>query len=241
MIARGQERVLRRRSAGVLVGAAAVLCALLVRPPAAAALGTVSVRGTITDESGAPVPAHAVRLLKARTILDLRSFRTRDQNAEELRATSDAHGFFEFQFPVDSGFRYYYLRFYDPNDFDVVKYRLPEDREISRRVRQGRPVLADVVLRFHPDWPQVKAMIDAYGPGSHCGQVLRALGLPGRRIPQGGGRELWEYPAAGVSYLVEGSKVLETRHALASAGLGTEAPPPSGTGPVPAERVEERP
>jgi hypothetical protein len=29
-------------------------------------------------------------------------------------------------------------------------------------------------------------------------------------VPQGAGRELWEYDAAGISYLIEGGKVLKT-------------------------------
>jgi len=70
----------------------------------------VQVRGTVTDGSGAPVPGHIVRLLKSRTIVNLARFATRDQNVEEVRATTDEHGFFEFGFPVDPQFRYYYLR-----------------------------------------------------------------------------------------------------------------------------------
>ena len=178
---------------------------------------TVSVRGRITDASGSAVPGHTVRLLKARTIITLKNFQTRGQNVEEVRTTTDSRGFYEFAFPIDKQFRYYYLRFYDPGDFDSVKYRLPADREISRRARRGRPVRADIVLEMTLDWPEVKGLIDEYGPASHRGQILRALGLPSRRTPQGEGRQLWEYDGARVSYLVVGDKVLETSRPAATA------------------------
>ncbi len=172
---------------------------------------SVTVRGRVTDVSGAPVPGHTVRLLKSRTIMDLGTFKKRGQNVEELRDTSDAHGFFEFTFPFDKKFRYYYLRFYNPKDFDLIKYVLPEDKDISRRARKGRPVQADIILKLQPGWPAVESAIREYGAGSQPSQILRALGLPERRTPQGQGRELWEYDAAGVSYLLEDGMVLETR------------------------------
>jgi hypothetical protein len=197
----------------------------------------VAVSGTVTDESGAPVPVNTVRLLKARTFLNLRNFSTRSQDVEEMRATTDAHGFFEFRFPVDSQFRFYYLRFYDPNGFDTVKFRLPADKEISRRTRQGRPVHTDVVLQFQEDWPAVKGQVEQYGPGSPCGQVLRALGLPTRKVSQDGGREVWQYETAGVSYLVEGSRVLETRR-MAKAAVEAVVPGSSKDAAVPAQRTD---
>ena len=197
----------------------------------------VAVRGRVSDEEGGVVPGHAVRLLKSRKILSLGSFSSRDQSVEQVRAETDGHGFFEFRFPVDPQFRYYYLRFYDPASFDAVKYRLPEDREISRKVRQGRDVQVSAVLKLHPGWPEVKATIDQYGSASQCGQVLRALGLPTRRIPQDEGRELWEYDPAGVSYLVESGRVLSTRR------TGAAQTPVLDDGtkdrPVGAERVDE--
>lgn len=171
----------------------------------------VDVRGRVVDATGAAVPGHAVRLLKARTIVNLGTFKKSEQNVEELSATTDAHGFFEFNFPLDKKFRYYYLRFYDPDDFDAIKYRLPTDKDISSKARKGRAIQADVTLELQPGWPDIEALIREYGAGTQRAQILRALGLPSRRVPQGPGRELWEYDAAGIAYLIEGGKVLETR------------------------------
>ncbi len=216
---------------------AAVLSLSLIAPTEAAE-GAISIRGSITDETGAAVPGQAVRLLKSRSILKLSGLKTVDQNVEEVRAGTDPQGFFEFTVTPDPNFRYCYLRFYDPQNFDGVKYRLPDDREISRKVRQGRPVQEAVVLRRQSDWPKVKALIDEYGPASHCGQILRALGLPTRRTPQGAERELWEFDAAGVAYLVEGQKVLETRRLAAAAQPARQDDGSSPDHPQPAARVD---
>jgi len=221
------------------VTAALVLAACGAWPGAWAGPGDqqVTVRGRVSDETGAALPGQGVRLLKSRKIVSLGSFSSREQSVEEVRAETDAHGFFEFRFPVDSQFRYYYLRFYDAASFDAVKYRLPDDREISRKVRQGRDVQASVVLKLQAGWPEVKAMIEQYGAASQCGQVLRALGLPTRRVPQDEGRELWEYDAAGVTYLVESGRVLSTRR------TGVTQAPAMADGsedrPIGAERVDE--
>jgi len=231
-----------RRGVGRLAtGAAAAVLAAACGTTAVAAAGRgddqVTIRGRVSDETGAALPGHEIRLLKSRKIISLGSLSSREQSVEEVRAATDAHGFFEFRFPVDAQFRDYYLRFYDPASFDAVKYRLPDDREVSRKVRQGRDVQASVVLRLQPGWPEVKAMIERYGAASQCGQVLRALGLPSRRVPQDEGRELWEYDAAGVAYLVESGRVLSTRRTGAA-----RAPAPadgSKDRPAEAERVDE--
>lgn len=202
---------------------AVILAIGAVLPLAAAEPAVVAVRGAVTDEAGRPVVGHVVRLLKSRSLVEIRGLRSREQHVEELRVATDEHGFFEFDLEPDGAFPYYFLRFYDPKTFDAVKYVLPDDQEISRKVKKGRAVQATVVLKFHPDWSKVEALVSEYGPGSHAGQVLRTLGLPTRREPQGPGRELWSFEKAGVAYLVEGSKVLETHRLAAPAGARGES------------------
>jgi hypothetical protein len=177
----------------------------------------------------------AVRLLKSRSLVELGGLKSRDQHVEELRVTTDEHGFFEFDFQVDPAFPYYFLRFYDPKTFDAVKYLLPADQDISRKAKKGGRVQATVVLRHHPDWPQVQALVDEHGPGSHVGQVLRSLGLPTKKTPQGPGRELWTFEKAGVAYVVEGSKILETHRLQAAAPGAGETP-----AVIPAAQEERR-
>ena len=228
-----------RRTAAHVVVAAAIGFVALGGTFAAAAPdpAKVPVRGRITGEHGEGVPGQTVRLLKSRTFVKLGGMRSLDQSVEEKRIVTDSLGFFEFECPVDATFPYYYLRFYDPKTFDSVQYRLPEDREITKRVRLGRPVEVSVGLKAQPDWPQVKALIDAYTPGSQVGQVLRSLGLPKSRAPEGPGRELWRYDQAGVAYLVEGGRVIETRTLPGGARNAEDAP--GKDEPSPAVRVEE--
>ena len=120
--------------------------------------------------------------------------------------------------------------------FDSVQYRLPEDREISKKVRSGRPVQISVSLQLQPDWPKVKTLLETYSPGSQVGQVLRSLGLPSSRAPEGPGRELWTYEKAGVAYLVEGPKVIETR--TLPGGAKSALAPPGKDEAEPAVRVD---
>jgi len=200
--------------------------------------GKLPVRGRVTDEKGQGVPGQAVRLLKSRTFVKLTGLRSLDQSVEEKRVVTDSLGFFEFEFPVDASFPYYYLRFYDPKTFDAVQYRLPEDREITKRVRTGRPVEVSIGLKLQPDWPQVKALIDAYTPGSQVGQILRSLGLPRSRQPEGPGRELWRYDQAGKAYVVEGGRVIETR-TLPGGARQVDDGPGTKDETSPAVRVEE--
>ena len=200
--------------------------------------GKLPVRGRVTDEKGQGVPGQTVRLLKSRTFVKLGGMRSLDQSVEEKRAVTDSLGFFEFEFDVDASFPYYYLRFYDPKTFDAVQYRLPEDREITKRVRTGRPVEVSIGLKVQKDWPQVKALIDAYTPGSQVGQILRSLGLPRSRAPEGPGRELWRYDQAGKAYVVEGERVIETRTIPGGARQADDGPGTKDE-PSPAVRVEE--
>jgi hypothetical protein len=221
----------------------AICCAL----PAAAgtgdvwggASGDVVVRGQITDDDGTPVASHVVRLLKSRTILTLSSFKKESQDLEETRTVTDAHGFYEFSFPRDPDFRYFYLRFYDPRTFDAVKYRLPGDLDISRRARKGRPVLANIELRFHPDWTEVKTLIERYGSASDRGRILMALGLPSQRAEEGQGLELWAYDGVGVSYLIRGETVVETRRSGDRRIGGGASEEGSEESVLEAERIEE--
>jgi len=221
-----RRQMLRSRflaAATILSAVCLVMAAGVVPQSLQAKQKEIEVRGRVTDATGATVPGHTVRLLKARTIVNLGTFKKRDQDVEEVSSRTDAHGFFEFKFPLDKKFRYYYLRYYDPDDFDAVKYRLPADKDISSKARKGRAVQADLTLEIQPGWPEIEALIHEYGAGTQRAQILRALGLPSRRVPQSPGRELWEYDEAGIAYLIEGSKVIETRRDHSAGGSAVPA------------------
>jgi hypothetical protein len=199
----------------------------------------VTVRGVVTDASGAAVAGHTVRLIKTRTIHKLKSPRSQDQGVEEKRAMTDGEGRFELEFALDPSFPAYFVRFFDPALFDAVKYLVPGDLEITRQSEKGGVVEAHVVLRLHPDWPQVKALIAEYGAASPRGQILRSLGLPKHKEDLGEGRELWVFEAAGVSYVIEGEKVVETRK-TGGARSGTAAPAATPGQAEPEEHVNDR-
>ena len=195
------------------------LAALLAAAPGAGAASpdpAVVVKGSLTEVNGTPAAFQTVRLIKTRKIRSVSDRKARAQEVEEARTRTDASGGFRFEIPSDPEFPFWFVRFYDPNEFDAVKYVLPTDADVSRAVHDGYGIEVSAILNFHPDWPKVKALVDQYGPGSQRGQILRSLGLPTRQEPRDEGKELWVYSASGVSYLLEGDKVLETRRGKSS-------------------------
>ena len=227
-----------RSSAGLLLRLATIAWPLAAPMAALAAEEIhVKVQGRVIDETGEGVAGQAVRLLKSRTYLKLGGMRSLDQSVEDYKVTTDSLGFFEFDYRLDPAFPYYFLRFYDPKTFDSVKYRLPEDRDVSKRMNSGRPVQVTASLKFQPDWPKVQALLETYSPGSPVGQVLRSLGLPSARAPEGPGRELWTYDKAGMVYVIEGPKVIETR--TLPAGAKKSSGSAGRDEPAPAVRVDK--
>jgi len=210
--------------------------ALLFGAPAGLVQGAsesvATVKGMVSDAGGAAVPGHVVRLLKTRKLRALSAPRSSSQEVEEARTKTDAEGHFSIEFKVDNEFPFWYVRFYDPKEFDAVKYRVPQDVEISRGLAGSAAVEVGVVLQIQPDWPKVKALVDQYGPASRRGQIIRNLGLPSSQNPEGEDREIWVYDAAGVSYILQGDAVIETRHFAPTAPPAT--PPDTA---VPAEKV----
>jgi hypothetical protein len=223
-----------RSSAGWAGGVVAALAIATGASDAAAGDrdAALSIHGAVTDASGAPVPAATVRVLKTRRVRVLGAAPDADQAVEEARGRTDADGRYTIDVQVDHAFPFWFVRFYDPAIFDGVKYRTPQDIDISRQIRAGATIDANAVLQFHPDWPRVKALVEQYGAASRRGQILRSLGLPGKRVPGEGGRESWEYPAAGVAYLLDGDVVVETRRFEPVRQKGKPGDP------VPAEKVE---
>jgi hypothetical protein len=215
------------------IGMALVAMLALPLPPmtrGASPDPAVVVKGSLTESNGTPAAFQTVRLLKTRKIRSLSDPKARAQEVEEARTRTDAAGGFRFEIPADPSFPYWFIRLYDPNEFDAVKYQIPPDHDVSRAVHDGYGIEVSAVLQFHPDWPKVKALVDQYGPASHRGQILRSLGLPTRQEPQAEGRELWVFAPQGVSYLFDGDTVLETKRS---------APDPTTAAPQPAAKAEK--
>jgi hypothetical protein len=192
----------------------AVAIAVLVAASLAASddkVRMVAVHGTVTDASGAPVAYQTVRLLKTRRIRNAPGGKSRDQDVEEVRTRTNDVGAYRLEVQEDYTFPYWFVRFYDPKDFDSVKFLLPQDADVSHAVREGLGVDASSVFRFHPEWDRVRKEVDEVGAASHRGQILRSLGLPTRRTPAEDGKEVWEYPALGIAYVLQEDAVVEVR------------------------------
>jgi len=204
------ESARRRETAATLVA-----LILLFGAPAAGAAepAPVVLHGTVRDQSGAPLADYPVRLIKTKTTLNLLHFGTGTQLAEAARAQTDAEGRWELKVAPDPQFDYFYLRFYDPKTFDPVRYRVPADVDVTKRIRQKPEVVVDAVIGDHPDWSTVQGLLKELGPDSNRGKILRRLGLPERRETVGtpGGRENWWYYAQGICYQLQADSVLKIR------------------------------
>jgi hypothetical protein len=163
----------------------------------------VDVRGRILSPDGTGVPSIPIRLFKTRRSLQLGKFSSGGQVSEATRVLTDENGFFELRIPRDRSYDDYFLRFHGPDGFDSVKYRPPADREITRDLKRGEPLILEVELAYQPDWPEVMRRAEAVGEESAQGKILRSLGLPEREmngLGPGGPREEWWYHTRGVVY-----------------------------------------
>jgi len=186
------------------LAAGVFLLALVVAgPPAASAERMIEVRGRITDPEGRGAPGQSVRLFKTRREISLGRMQSGGQIAEAARVATDADGFYHLSIPRDRSFDAFYLRFYDPNSFDSVEYRIPTDREITHDLKRQGTLRIDLTLERSSSWAEVSRRIEALGADSPKGKILRALGQP-EREGQGAGpdgpREEWWYYERGVVY-----------------------------------------
>ena len=169
----------------------------------------VWVRGVVVDEEGLPVTGVAVRLLKTRSLILPKKFALEDQVVEAGRAITDSSGMFEIEADRDPSYGGFYLRFFDPQTFDTVRFQIPEDRNITRKWKKGRPIIVTKILKSAAEWEEILQWIGRYGKSSEVAQILRSLGLPDRvENPVEEGREDWCYDRSGICYHLEGDRVL---------------------------------
>jgi hypothetical protein len=192
----------------VLPAVLAVLVPLLFSGPwTEAGVPAIHVQGRILSPDGHGLAGQAVRLFKTRRSLALGKFSSGGQIAEATRTTTDEHGFYEIRIQKDRAFDDYFLRFYDLSRFDTVRYRLPEDREITKEIRRGGTLRIDMTLAWHDAWPEVESRLEDVGADSPRGRILLALGLPEsekRADGPAGPRDEWWYHSRGIVYYFKG-------------------------------------
>ena len=178
---------------------------MIAAPSLAAPAPRVEIRGRITDGAGHGLPDVAVRFLQGRRDFKMLQWEYEDNVLQDVVTRTDEHGFFEAILAPDPEYRFFWLRFFEGASFDAVRYRRPEDLEITDQVRQGRPVIRSVVLEDHPDWVQVEAWLERLGPDSARGQVVRRLGIPDRREKVNGVESFWYRKTATIYRFQDGA------------------------------------
>lgn len=171
----------------------------------------VVVSGRAQNEDGKPLAGLEVTLIRTHKKMSLwRSKRTVSES-ELDRATTDEHGFYELRSHDDGSFSSYFLRFYDPGSFDSVRYQIPADEDVTRRVRRGRDVVQNLVVRENAAWPEVAERVERFGAESPRGQILRQVGLPEKVMHPDGAQpenEEWWYYRRGIVYKFSGDRIM---------------------------------
>lgn len=179
-----RTRRLRSSTAAVRIAVSLAAVLILVAEPAAAARGPaegteIVVTGTVTDGAGSPVEGVTLDLTAARRAFSLRDFRIRERGSRSLRATTGRDGSFEIRWL----FHPYYNRFELVAGVEVglaggeTALRPLERRDLSKRIRQGSPVVVTFALAdtgFVDAMRQLLADIDSEDER----RVYREMGKP---------------------------------------------------------------
>jgi len=175
----------------------------------------ITVRGRVINAQGDGVAGIPVRVLATRRVARFLTVESRPAEKEVVVGTTDANGFYELTMEKLRDYDFYFLRFYDTDGFDAVRYAVPPDVEITSRVNKRRPVVEDIALADSPEWDSVERLVELYGPDSTRGRIVRDLGVPDRTDRSGGEngtvRETWWFEAAGVAYIIEDGLVVERK------------------------------
>lgn len=175
----------------------------------------LTVRGRVTDAQGEGVAAVPVRILATRRVVRFLTVESRPAETQLNSTSTDANGFYEMVVSKNREYDFYFLRFYDPVQFDGIRFSLPADVEITSRIDKRRPVVEDLALKDSPEWEAVQRLVKLYGRDSTRGRIIRDLGVPDRteRSPGAGNleRETWWYETVGVAYIIEDGQVIERK------------------------------
>ena len=176
---------------------------------------TMVVRGQVTDDTGQGVENVPIRVIATRRVVKFLTIESQPAEAELVTGSTDASGFYEIEVPKVRDYDFYFLRYFDGETFDAVRYAVPEDIEITDRISKRRPVVQDLTLLPAAGWDAVQRLISLYGAGSARSEIVRALGVPERTerttTPEGIDRETWWYDTVGVAYVINDGRVTDKK------------------------------
>lgn len=190
------------------VALAAALAAALALPVPASAKGykegdEVEITGTVTDENGRAVPGATVRLEASRSELALKRLSRVRRHPTRVETLTGDKGEYAITWPWHD----YYNRFelmlgITVRDEDGDKFRELVRTDLSRRIRQGSPVVAPFVLTDASEVERNRAFLASVDSADER-RVYEQMGTPDRvDAEQIGEREeaTWWYFRAGRAY-----------------------------------------
>jgi hypothetical protein len=177
--------------------------------PAGANQNEFVIAGRVTDAKGLPVAYLPVQIFSSfRPVLaDPRLDLGEVDLLTEGETSSD--GSYRVVIRVLPGKNHYYLNFYDPKRFDIVRFARPNRIDITDRVNPGVQVAYNHRLAFHGAWAKVQETLKAYPKGSPKARVIRLYGIAEeiRKPKEGGETEVWWYYSRGMSFEFQGDKL----------------------------------
>ncbi len=176
---------------------------------APAALAAV-IEGQVFDGQGRPLAGLAVSVVERTGGGPFPELADPEQERELAREASDNHGFFR----IDLGSRelrgQVLVRCYDPRKWDSLRYAAPEDRDVTRALRERSRVIVTVLVADAAGWAELAREIARVGGAeSDRGRVLRRAGPPPETVVQKDGQVEWRYPA--VVYVFRDGVLVDTR------------------------------
>ncbi|RMF74951.1 MAG: carboxypeptidase regulatory-like domain-containing protein [Acidobacteria bacterium] len=203
-----------RRSRGLFVLTTLALATAL---SVAGAPDSATIDGQVFDAEGRPLAGVSVVLVDRAA--GLAALARGEQEIELGRARTDRLGFFRIEADLSESVGRLLVRCVADRHWDVRRYELPVDVDITTPLRERRHAIATLLVRDAPGWRELRrAIVRAGGARTERGRILRTHGLPPETVTSLDGRSVWIYPSARYVFDPAGRLVEADRRPKVAAG-----------------------
>lgn len=171
--------------------------------------GRVTIEGQVFDAGGRPLAGIRVAVLERGTGSPFDVLR-RDLAAREVvRRPTDRAGLFRIDLHVPDVSGRLFVRCYDEESWDHVRYGVPQDVDVTHDLRRRGRAVVTCKVDDSPVWQELAHRIERVGGvATERGRILRAHGLPAETVTKADGFTEWRYDA--VSYVFDGETLVRT-------------------------------
>ncbi len=160
------------------------------------------IAGRVSDAKGLPVSHLQVQL--STSVHPVDADPRVDTGELEVLGSGDtsSDGSYRLVIRILPGRNRYYLNFYDPRQFDFVRFARPDRIDITRFVKGGGMHVYNFSLPFHGGWEKVQETLKAYPKDSPRARIIREYGIAEEIRKGGEGKlaEVWWYYSRGKNF-----------------------------------------